>query len=380
MNLSFPDDESSVNAAIDKDSYLGESTDLSYPGIDVLVRLIRRKGRGCLLFKKDLWKCYRQIYMDPGSILWLGFVVDNKHYFDVVLSMGLRIVCYIAQRISNALIYLYKRLSFEGINYLDDLGGAEVRRLANRAFQALGQLLDSLWIREAENKACPPATVMIFLGIRCDTVAFTLTVTQDRLIEINDLVKFWQNKELATPREVQSLAGKLNFVCYTVRSGRVFVARILRFLRSFGGQPGRRRVTRDLKLDVAWWGKFLKEFNGVAMFPETRWLPPDAVISTDSCLTGCGGWAQGEYFHACFPDSVLNKNITINKLECLAIVVAVRLWSSKLVNRNLLLFCDNSSSVQIVNHGNARNEFSQACLRELVWITAKNNIWIKFAI
>ena len=60
--------------------------------------------------------------MDPGSIHLLGFKVDGRIYFDVVLSMGLRIACYIAQRISNAIIYLYKRLSYEGINYIDDLG------------------------------------------------------------------------------------------------------------------------------------------------------------------------------------------------------------------------------------------------------------------
>ena len=59
MNLSYPDNSTSVNAAIDKDSYLGKGTGLSYPGVDDLVRLVKRKGRGCLLFKCDLRKCYR---------------------------------------------------------------------------------------------------------------------------------------------------------------------------------------------------------------------------------------------------------------------------------------------------------------------------------
>ena len=97
--------------------------DFVYPGLDSLVKLIRKKGRGCLLFKRDLWKCYCQIFMDPGSIHLLGFAVNQSLFFDVVLTMGLRIACYICQRIMNALMYTYRHLGHEGINYLDDLGG-----------------------------------------------------------------------------------------------------------------------------------------------------------------------------------------------------------------------------------------------------------------
>ena len=89
MNLSYPHDVSSVNASMSKDEFRGAPTNLQYPSVDALVNLIRKKGRGCLLFKCDLWKCYRQILMDPGSIQWLGFVVNGLLYFDVVLTMGL---------------------------------------------------------------------------------------------------------------------------------------------------------------------------------------------------------------------------------------------------------------------------------------------------
>ena len=106
---------------------MGKPVDLSYLGVDELVKIIRRKGRGCLLFKRDLSKCYRQIYMDPGSIKFLGFVMQGLLYFDVVLTMGLKVACYICERITSALVYIFKRLSYEGINYLDNLGGGGQR-------------------------------------------------------------------------------------------------------------------------------------------------------------------------------------------------------------------------------------------------------------
>ena len=46
-------------------------------------------------------------------------------------------------------------------------------------------------------------------------------------------------------------------------------------------------------------------------------------------------------------------------------------------NRNLLMHCDNFSTVEVVNRGKARNPFTQACLREILWITARSNAWVK---
>ena len=123
LNLSYPFEDGSMNQAIDKDFFLGEQVCLRYPTVEDLVKLIIKKGRGCLLFKWNLRKCYHQIFMDPGFIHLLGFTVDGFIFFDVVLSMGLCIACYICQHITNSLIFIYKRLSFEGIKYLDDLGG-----------------------------------------------------------------------------------------------------------------------------------------------------------------------------------------------------------------------------------------------------------------
>ena len=227
MNLSYPDESTSVNVGLNKQSYMGIEINLTYLGVDHLVRLIQKKGKGVLLFKRDLRKFYRQIFMDPASIHLLGFTFNGSIYFDVVLSMGLAIACYITQRITCALTYIYKKFGHEGVNYLDDLGSAEVKHKAWRAYEVLGLLINRLGIWESESKASSPAEVMIFLGVLCNAREGTLSITKERLLEIRKLVRSWLQKDEATLREVQSLVGKLNFVCYTIRSGRVFILRIL---------------------------------------------------------------------------------------------------------------------------------------------------------
>ena len=89
MNLSYPRDGMSINDAVSKDTYLGQDTNLVYPSMENLVQMIKKKGRGALLFKRDLWKYYRQIFLDPGAIHLVRFVFNSKIYYDVVLTMGL---------------------------------------------------------------------------------------------------------------------------------------------------------------------------------------------------------------------------------------------------------------------------------------------------
>ena len=84
----------------------------------------------------------------------------------------------------------------------------------------LGKILSDLGIWEAEGKSSPPSEVMTFLGVDCNSRTFMLSITEDRLQEIAKLIKVWLgSKNRVSLCEVQLLAGKLTFVCATVRLG-----------------------------------------------------------------------------------------------------------------------------------------------------------------
>jgi hypothetical protein len=54
---------------------------------------------------------------------------------------------------------------------------------------------------------------MEFLGIVCDSVfKLTLEISDNRILEIKNLLSEWNKKTKATKREIQSLVGKLNFI------------------------------------------------------------------------------------------------------------------------------------------------------------------------
>ena len=54
LNLSHPWKEGSVNNSISKTRFLGKDIKLKYPSCDDMARLIAKKGRGCLCFKRDI--------------------------------------------------------------------------------------------------------------------------------------------------------------------------------------------------------------------------------------------------------------------------------------------------------------------------------------
>lgn len=58
---------------------------------DIQVLIVLKKEKGCLMFKRDLKRAYREIPIDPGNMI-----------LDRVLSMGLRSAAQICQRITSS--------------------------------------------------------------------------------------------------------------------------------------------------------------------------------------------------------------------------------------------------------------------------------------
>ena len=230
LDLSWPLN-TSVNAGIDKSLHEGVEFSLTYPTVDHIASLIAQKGPGCLIYKCDLRKAYRQFYIDPYDFPLLGFHWNDGYYFDVVLPMGLGSAAMACQRITSGISYICSRQGFDVLNYLDDFQGVDVPDRAATAFCFLQSLLVELGVEESKSKACPPTTRATCLGVEFDTMAMTKSVHPERLIEIQDLLKQWSHKTKATKRELQSLLGKLSFVSKCVKNSRIFLMRIIDLLK-----------------------------------------------------------------------------------------------------------------------------------------------------
>ena len=354
-----------MNVFISKDEYLGEPLTLTYPRVDDLVNLIIEKGSGSLLFKRDLSRAYRQIPIDMGDACLVGYAWNGHIFFDKVLSMGLRSAAQVCQRLTNAIAFIYRSLGFDIINYLDDFAGVEKPLFAHKAFLELKELFLSCGIEESEQKAIAPSTRMEFLGIVCDSEKLTLEISESRLKEILSVVVEWDNKQLASKREVQSLVGKLNLVGFCVKPGRIFISRLLNWLRSIYSVEGKVLVPEFVKKDIKWWKSFLPLFNGISMMMKEEWSKPDGIFTSDACLSGCWGMFKELFFYVEFPHSILDEHLHINALEMLAVIACLKMWGTKFKEKRILMKCDNQVTVYVINTGKSRNSYLQCFLREI---------------
>ena len=377
LDLSWPEG-SSVNDGICKDFYLGEPVNLTYPTVDDIAERIVQFGPGCLLFKRDLKRAYRQLPVDPYDYPLLGYSWGDQLFFDVRLPMGLRSAAMACQRVTNSVCFMLSQAGCFALSYLDDFMGISTPPDADRHFELSGSLLQALGLQESSQKVCPPSTQMICLGVLFDTVNLTMSVTSARLRELQDAVlPQWLVKKSATKTELQSLIGKLAFVCKCVRPGRLFLSRLLDTLRSLRRPRHRVRLTADFRKDIRWWLRFLSVYNGVSFIPNQLWSSPDSVFSTDACLTGCGGLSTSEFFHVEFPPSVLARFPAIHLLEALAIVVALRLWGRHWRGLRIFVYCDNSAVVSSLNSGRVQDKLLASCLREIWFLAAINEFELR---
>ena len=232
--------------------------------MDDLVNFIKIEGRGCLLLKQDLRRFYRQIGIDIGDSSLVGFSFNGYIYFDKALH-GIKNAAFIAQRVTTAIKYIYQILGISIENYLDDLAGADFPEKAWKSYQELRNILDFCGLEESVEKACPPATRMLFIGVLFDTETLTLLVTQERFEEIKLLENDWLKFETPTLKQLQSLIGKLNFVAQCVKPSRILISRLLNWLREIQNSAKADVIPEEIRKDLKWWYIFLPRFNGVAM-------------------------------------------------------------------------------------------------------------------
>jgi hypothetical protein len=279
-------------------------------------------------------------------------------------------------RTTTAIRFMCLKNDIDILNYLDDLDGCELPGKSPFAFNFLGDLLKCCGIEESMEKATPPSTKVVFIGILFDADNLTISIDEHRLSEIIDSVTVWLDKCSCSKKELQSLLGKLNYVSQCVRPGRLFVSRLLNWLREIS-DVDTVSIPEDFKLDLLWWKTFLPMYKGISMMLSDEWASVDRLLAVVACLTGCGGWMNGRFFHTSFPKFILDQNLHINLCELLTIMVALKLWGSYFSSKKILINCDNLVSVRVLNTGATRNTFLQSCLREICFIAAVKNFDVK---
>ena len=212
MDLSWPKG-ASVNAAVQKDIYLGTQYMLTYPSIDSITNSLVKLGPAALIYKVDISRAFRQIKIDPRDIDLLGLKFQNQYFIDRSVPFGYRNGSQIFQRCTDAIRFTMQQHGFPHLfNYIDDLIYTGLPSNINDSFQFLLKLLQELGLDISQKKLVPPSTSVVCLGIHINTVDRTLSIPDNKLAEIVNICKSWVSKTYCSKKQLQSLLGSLLYV------------------------------------------------------------------------------------------------------------------------------------------------------------------------
>ena len=371
IDLSWPIG-ASVNAGIDKTSYLGSTFSLNFPTVDDITRHLKSIGRGAFLYKVDVSRAFRHVKIDPGDYDLLGLEWQGV-YVDTCIPFGTRHGSQIFQRLSDAVRYMMRQKGYVMVDYIDDYVGMGVPSVAWASYNALTELMAELGLTISEKKLVPPSTQVTCLGVLIDTVKGTLAIPPEKLQDITQAVRHWLGKDVASKRQLQSILGLLLYVHKCVKPARIFLNRMLDLLRSCHGCQ-KIKLTSNFKRDLRWFAKFLPTYNGISLYDHKQ---VDVTLELDACLTGFGGRSGNFVYH--LPIQRGFRNWTIVHLEMINILLATRLFKFQWASKKVLIRCDNEAVVTVLKSGKTKDPYLAACARNIWFESALADIDLQYA-
>lgn len=338
---------------------------------------------GSYLAKIDLKSAYRSVKTHPSNwdacgLKWT-FEGDAAptYMIDTALPFGSRLAPGTFHRLSQAVRRMMVRAGFPGVVvYLDDF--LIIEPSFDRCLQAQNTLiatLRSLGFSIAWNKVEGPSKSLVFLGVNIDTCRGYLELPPDKLLEFHHLIKDTLELRRLSLRQLQTLAGKLNWAAGVVRGGRTYLRRVLDVMRPLRASHHKALITEAMKEDLKWWDAFLRVFNG------RRWVHPTSQwinVYVDASLKG-GGMAWGSdwayvNWHSETPKAA---DAHINVKEVMAIAMAVRRWAPSWVNASVVMHTDNITARAAINKGTTKSSIAMKYVREIFWWATLFNIKLR---
>jgi hypothetical protein len=300
LDLSAPHTSAteSINDLIDK-----EFCSLEYVSMDDAIHILRCLGPGTWMCKTDITDAFKQVPIRADLWRYFGFKWKSKYYFYVRLAFGCRSSPKIFNELSKAIVWIAKnKYQIKHMLWLlDDFITFDARdEITERSMAIVSLLFRSLNIPTAPHKTVGPVQVIEYLGITLDSLLMEARLPREKILRMTNILQTFLQKRSCTLREVQVVLGHLNFACRVIVPGRSFISYLIGLLKSqkVGRSYFHVRVSGECRRDIAMWLSFLKNWNGVSVFLDSKTTSnADLNLHTDASSTvGYGGYYAGRWF------------------------------------------------------------------------------------
>ena len=284
-------------------SYANDVNHFQFASLDDAIRLLKP---GYCMSKIDLHHAYHSVPIHPKNYQGTGLkwkFKGNKAKFtflvDTRLPFGGRRSPEIFHRLTQAVRGIMARKGYHAlVVYLDDfLITGESKEACQAAFDALLALLQNLGLSNGWHKVVHPTQHLVSLGILLDTVECAMSLPAEKLKALHEFLLEFSVCHRASKRQLQVLAGKLNWACRVVYGSRTFLRRIIDQICLLKSPNAKFRLNSEFFADLRWWISFLSSFNGRQVFLDKV---PTIDVQADACSIGAGAFFRGDWLYHSF--------------------------------------------------------------------------------
>lgn len=332
----------------------------AYPGRKIVAAKLdaRRAFRQCPIPIRDFWKT-AQVFSGVRIVhVRLPFGATNSvdsmaQSISAVQDLAARAGIFVQSYVDDQFIIAYE----------DEIDSALA--MIRRIWSDFGWELNT----EKFESEGQPDSFKEFLGVQLDLANCTAAITPKRLAKIRELIASFNTSESVwSAKQLQSLAGTLNFVAAVIPFGRTFLSR----LYSFAANPD--PTLHDLVvLDLRWWQDVLLSFNGTASFAPPSAEQPVLHISTDAAKAGYGIVSPftGEFAAGSWTAAELATS-AINHREFGTMFLGADMFGEAVPGGFLVIHSDSKASVDTLTAAQAHEPIMINLLRAIVLLQLRN--------
>ena len=302
---------------------------------------------------------------------FLGFRVESQIFTFNALPFGLTTAPRIFTKIMTAAVNHLRQEGICIVAYLDDLliWAQSPEILSKNLTFSLKFLLHIGWRINWKKSNLIPSQQFRYLGLEWDTVSHSLFVPRDKKKSYIDKAWYLLSCKKVRLRQLQSLAGSLNFASLASPLLKVRLKDLYRLVNRYFKSSPPRSIPLDLRLCILACNRLLKSSGARPLSP-----PPVSVTAyTDASLTGWGFHFDSVEKSGVWP--LCMKSYHINALELSTILLLVKhIRVPK--GSHIRVMCDNTTAVNIIRRGGSRSALLNKVMFNIVETLQSKNLFL----